>query len=268
MFEVLKIEYLKKIVFLFGEQRKFMPWLLLSFILGSLIDFVGIGIVGPFLTLILSPESLLQENAFLSRFDFMDLVTYSGILLIIIFALRAVASYFIYKFILGISYNRQIKLRSDLATAFLSQDFSNRLDKNSGYYQTAIVSLCSQYTHTAVNSLRLISELCTVIALIILLLIVDHKILFTILIILSIFFLIYIKVITSGFSLIGKRKIKGFNQINQTMTEIVKGLKEIKILNVGDYFAERVSAGATISANSEKDFICILFYLDTLLNLF
>ena len=55
----------------------------------------------------------------------MDLVTYSGILLIIIFALRAVASYFIYKFILGISYNRQIKLRSDLATAFLSQDFSN-----------------------------------------------------------------------------------------------------------------------------------------------
>ena len=36
------------------------------------------------------------------------------------------------------------------------------------------------------------------------------------------------------------------------MTEIVKGLKEIKILNVGDYFAERVSAGATISANSEK----------------
>ena len=51
MFEILNKGYIKKLLFLFGDQAKVVPLLLLSFLLASLIDFIGIGFVGPFLAL-------------------------------------------------------------------------------------------------------------------------------------------------------------------------------------------------------------------------
>ena len=41
--------------------------------------------------------------------------------------------------------------------------------------------------------------------------------------------------------------------MNQTIAEIVKGLKEIKILGLGILFANKVKQGADITAETEKN---------------
>ena len=252
MSEVLNIEYLKKVLYLFGRQKRYIPFLIASFAIGSIIDFIGIGFVGPFLALFIDPDSVIESNEFFERFTQEELILYAGIFLVAIFGLRVSVSYFIFRFILSVTFNRQIFLREELANAFFSQDFSNRLEKNSGYYQTAIVSLCTQYTNTSTNCLRLISECITLSVIIILLCFVDIQILITIFIILAFFLIAYFKLITSSISSAGKNKIIGLNKLNQSMSEIIKGLKEIKILNLGNFFANRIFQSATITAESEK----------------
>ena len=87
MFEILNKGYIKKLLFLFGDQAKFVPLLLLSFLLASLIDFIGIGFVGPFLALFLNPESLIDRFSFLEPFSASALLIYAGVFLIVIFVL-------------------------------------------------------------------------------------------------------------------------------------------------------------------------------------
>ena len=131
MFEVLNQSYIRKLLFLFGKQARFVPLLLISFLLASIIDFIGIGFIGPFLALFLDPQSLIARFSFLELFSTSELLTYAGIFLIVIFALRLLASYLIFKFILGVSFNRQKDLRAELAIAFFTQDYSARLSRNS-----------------------------------------------------------------------------------------------------------------------------------------
>lgn len=252
MYEVIRLSYIKKLLFLFGDQSRLVPLLLISFLVGSIIDFIGIGFIGPFLALFLDPQSVMERYDFLEGFSPSTLVSYAGILLIIIFGLRLIASYLIFKFILGVSFNRQKDLRSELAVAFFTQDYSARLGRNSGYYQTAIVALCSQYTNTAIFLLKLISELITTLAIIVLLCFVDITILISLMLVLGLFLLFYFKFVTNSFKLLGEKKLVGLNIMNQTMSEIVKGLKEIKILGLGMLFAEKVKEGATITAETEK----------------
>ena len=252
MFEILNKGYIKKLLFLFGDQAKVVPLLLLSFLLASLIDFIGIGFVGPFLALFLNPESLIDRFSFLEPFSASALLIYAGVFLIVIFALRLLASYLVFKFILGVSFNRQKNLRAELASAFFTQDYSTRLGRNSGYYQTAVVALCSQYTNTSIFLLKLISELITTIAIIILLCFVDFIMLISILFVLAIFLTIYFRIVTKSFKALGEQKVIGLNIMNQTIAEIVKGLKEIKILGLGILFANKVKQGADITAETEK----------------
>ena len=252
MFEVLNQSYIRKLLFLFGKQARFVPLLLISFLLASIIDFIGIGFIGPFLALFLDPQSLIARFSFLELFSTSELLTYAGIFLIVIFALRLLASYLIFKFILGVSFNRQKDLRAELAIAFFTQDYSARLSRNSGYYQTAIVALCSQYTNTSIFLLKLISEFITTLVIVTLLCLVDFVMLLSLLLILGIFLLVYFQIVTRSFKALGERKVVGLNIMNQTMGEIVKGLKEIKILNLGGLFADKIKEGARITAETEK----------------
>jgi len=115
MSEVLNIEYLKKVLYLFGRQKRYIPFLIASFAIGSIIDFIGIGFVGPFLALFIDPDSVIESNEFFKRFTQEELILYAGIFLIAIFGLRVSVSYFIFRFILSVTFNRQIFLREELA---------------------------------------------------------------------------------------------------------------------------------------------------------
>ena len=78
MFEILNKGYIKKLLFLFGDQAKLFLFCY-SFLLASLIDFIGIGFVGPFLALFLNPESLIDRFNFLEPFSASALLIYAGV---------------------------------------------------------------------------------------------------------------------------------------------------------------------------------------------
>ena len=50
-------KYLKEILFLIGEDRKKIPFMILIFWISSLLDLAGLGLISPYIALIVSPES-------------------------------------------------------------------------------------------------------------------------------------------------------------------------------------------------------------------
>ena len=56
------LQYLCEINFLIGENRKKIPGLILLFFLSSTLDLAGLGLIGPYISLILEPENLINGN--------------------------------------------------------------------------------------------------------------------------------------------------------------------------------------------------------------
>ena len=66
------IKYLQEIFYLLGDDRKKLPWLILLFISSSMLDLAGLGLIGPYVALVVNPESLVQGpvGQFLQRVGF------------------------------------------------------------------------------------------------------------------------------------------------------------------------------------------------------
>ena len=52
---------LKEISYLLGDKRRSLPWMIILFLIVSLIELVGLGLIAPYMLLILNPKSLDQS---------------------------------------------------------------------------------------------------------------------------------------------------------------------------------------------------------------
>ena len=49
-------QYLKEIFVLMGEDKKKLPWLLVLFFLVSFLDILGIGLIAPYVSMVMEPD--------------------------------------------------------------------------------------------------------------------------------------------------------------------------------------------------------------------
>ena len=93
------MEYIKKLFFLLREQKKKLPFLVFLFICLSVLELAGIGLIGPYVSIIVSPESL--EGSLGNIMNYLGLPTEReellfilGFILLGIFFLKAVSAIF------------------------------------------------------------------------------------------------------------------------------------------------------------------------------
>ena len=83
--------YIKEILFLIGNDKKYLPILVLVFLISSLLDIIGLGLIAPFISIIISPEEVLRSayfielNKIININETSSLVHFFGLALIIIF---------------------------------------------------------------------------------------------------------------------------------------------------------------------------------------
>tara|TARA_Y100001958_G_C21199513_1_gene526381 strand:+ start:557 stop:967 length:411 start_codon:yes stop_codon:yes gene_type:complete len=133
-------KYLQEIYYLLGDDRKKIPWLALLFISSSMLDVAGLGLIGPYIALVVSPESMIQGlvGQFLQwvglSLNTKDLLIAIGIGLMGIFLLKAITGIFITKVILQFSWNQQTKLRNYLMQSYMNLPYTDYLQRNSSDY--------------------------------------------------------------------------------------------------------------------------------------
>lgn len=258
-------QYFKEIIFLTGNDIKRVPYLLLIFIFASSLDIIGIGLVAPYISMIIEPERF-QHGPYLKYLIQLglpskteSLILAIGVILVVVFISKAIASLWINRLIVAFSYNKGITLRAMLIRAYQQMAYSDYLKRNSSESIYSIITLSSIFAQSTLQAaLRLLSEGVVALAIFILLFLKNSIaiLLFSALIIAValIYDFLFRKRLVSD----GKEVDVQSKKMVQSIYEAIEGLKEIRVLQKEEYFYNRIMetargvARASISSSTIK----------------
>jgi len=241
-------DYLKKILYLVGDDVRKIPWMILLFVCISIFEIASLGLIVPYVSLIVSPENVQDNYVYILISSIIDdrsiesLLIVFGCMLIVIFIVKATLSIIINKEILNFSNRKGAKLRRELLRSYQNMGYEEFLHRNSAEYIHSIQILATQFSqNTMVAVLRFFSEGIVVLAIIVFLAITDILALLVIASLLLIFIyfydFIFAERIKKNGAKINQYQIKTVRRVN----EAINGFKEIRVLGKEKYFYEKVT---------------------------
>ena len=257
-------DYLKKILYLVGDDVKKLPWMLMLFLSVSVFEIAGLGLVVPYISLIVSPDNFQDNLVYILISDMFDirsvgdLLIVFGCMLIAIFIFKATISIIINQKILNFSNRMGAKLRRELLKSYQKMNYQEFHQRNSSEYIHSIQALATQFSQNTMNSvLKLCSEGILIITIIVFLALTNIMALIIIVSLISTFIYFY--------DLVFAEKIKknGVN-INQfqiktvrAVNEAINGFKEIRVLGKEKYFYDQVSDMAKKYADTYTNWLVL-----------
>jgi ATP-binding cassette, subfamily B, bacterial PglK len=251
-----KLIYLKKILIILGDSKKKIPWMILLFLMLSLLDILGIGLIAPYMVMIINPDAFLASDigVFLSsnlNLKIPNLMLLAGGILILVFFIKTVVGIFVSYSILKFCTNQTYKIRSLLMKNYQSMDYEQFTRRNSSEYIHNIQIVADKFSVGVLQSiLRATSEVIVIIVILLFLAWNSIEIVILLFAILGSVVLVY--------DLVYGKKIKKYGVLsNKYSTHMVKGLnegisgfKEVRVLGKKDYFYQVVSSEAKNHAYS------------------
>lgn len=246
----MNFQYLKEIFFLIGSNKKKIPLMAALFLILSMLDLAGIGLIAPYVMLIANPGQFIQssfyerlQNLGLSL-DTPDLIFSLGLVLIFVFLTKGVAAILINYVLLRFCHGQSVALRALLMRAYQKLPYLDYVENNSSQYIHNINLADKFATGTLLAMLRILCDGIVVIAIVVFLGFTDISALIllgTLLITLSLFFDIFFKSKIKGYGIVANTSSI---QVLKSIQEAMTGLKEIRVLKKEDYFFGRMYQSA------------------------
>ena len=243
------MNYIKELLFLIGSKKRKLPIIFILFVCISFIDVAGIGLIGPYISLIIDDSSL--EGLFLDMVVFLglpiekkDLLISIGLILVAIFFLKAISVILMNRVIIGFGAGLQLSLRSSLMESYQKMSYSIYLTRNTAEFIYAINVLVGLAQAVVVSILKLISDLVLVIAVVTLLAFQNILALSMFLILLGGLVFIYDRVFQERLKEYGQFTNNSFESLLKNLNEGLEGFKEIRILGKEKFFHRKVVSAA------------------------
>jgi len=273
------MHYIREIIFLLDDDYRKLPGLVLIFILASMLDLAGLGLIGPYVSAVIEPENFLNSNisnTFVRlgfSADIKNILLLFGAVLIGIFLLKAIMAIFINWVILGFITKRDIKMRSYLMDTYQQLSYSEYINRNSSEYIHTINNRVGGYTGGVLQpALKIMSDGIIGIVVLGLLAWINGPALAILVLLLGVTATIYDLASRRKVKLYGEKVDSNVMQMLQGIQEGIEGLKEIRILGIESYFYNKVtnaaketgknSLNASLISTAPKyllEFILILF---------
>lgn len=251
--------FIIEILYLLGKDKKIVLKLLISFILLSIFELIGISLIVPYISIIanpslLNPIFLIKVQSLFHTKDINQLYLILGCILLLVFFLKSVSSILINKSILTFVEKKQLELRSKILTAYQNLDYTEYLNRNSSEYIQVIQSQVATFSNNVLlSSLKMLSEGILVSVILILLAISNGKVLLLLTIIFIFFIFFYDYFFKNKINYYGKQASVAGKKMIQGIQESLEGFKEIKILGKEKFFHEKMVNGAKeLSENGVK----------------
>ena len=237
---------IKKIFFLLGESKKKLPFIIFFFAIISALDLAGIGIIGPYLSFIMSetdiPTYLATTFEYFNLDNKKDQIIFLSSVVISIFLIKTILIILIQKVIITFSHSSRVSLQSKLMHSYQSIDYENYLDFNSSDFINRIYRMSEDFAIRVLTPLlKAVSDLMVIIAILIFLVATNFSAFLVLAILFSSIFFIY------DFFFKGLLKKSGDNANHysklafQKVYEAITGLKEIRVLGKEDFFYDKTA---------------------------
>ncbi|PSB21083.1 ABC transporter ATP-binding protein [filamentous cyanobacterium CCP1] len=240
------IKYLSKVLYALSGSRKHLFFLMLTFILTSVLEALGIGLIGPFITVASEPEYILQNewlNGIYSQLNIRSpeqFIALLGLAIAIVFVLKSLIYFLARTYIIKFSFDQKGRLCTRLLSAYLSAPYTFHTNKNTSTLINNIVVETNKFCNQCLlQLLQAISNLVVTIVLLILLL--RTSALFLGLLLLTFLPLVLI------FQFVGKRTRVWGKRTSESQKEIIKiinhslgGFKETRVIGCEPYFQKQM----------------------------
>jgi len=258
-------KFLSKFFYILADKKKNLFVLILLALLSSVLDAIGIGLVGPFIALASSTDFIYKnfwlnlaytQSGIQSENHFILL---AGLLIISIFCLKSFLSFHINHYIHKFSYKQEGELRSKLLHSYLVVPYTFHLNINSAVLIHNIIN----ETHIFCNQIMLPSlHFVTNVTIIffILLLLLKINLVATVAILgiqLAIFFVYYLA--KDKIVLWGQEKSMAQKEMIRIINHSLGGLKETRIVGCGDYFENQMHQQSRTFAHAASSFSVFKF---------
>ncbi|MEM9149509.1 MAG: ATP-binding cassette domain-containing protein [Cyanobacteria bacterium P01_F01_bin.3] len=235
-------QYLSKVLYVLSGKRRQLAVMLLVFVFVSILEALGIGLIGPFLSIVSDP-SIVKDKPLLgplvSAFGIesdRQIILVSAVAVLGMFCFKSLAYFLCKVYIYRFGYRQKQELEARLVHTYLHISYLFHLNRNSA---TLIKNLAFESIQFTVNCLIPLLEITAntlvVILLLCLLAITDLSLVLMALGVLLPIFLIFARV---------SRRIRGWGQIKsnsqagmiRSINHGLGGLKETKVLGCEEYF--------------------------------
>jgi len=244
--------YLRKILDLLGEDKKKIPFLMVFFLFVSLLDVLGIGLIGPYIGLLSSQEITVDIVNTVNEYVGLTLTHYELIMgvsvsIVVVFVIKAVSIVTLNYLILMFSVKQQVRLRSVLMCSYQNMPYERYVQGNSADYIHNAHLLVAQFTSGVVMSLlKMISDLIVVLAILMLLAITDLVALMVLVSLLVVFIWGYDNYFKDRLVHMGVASNEAASKIVQGINEGLEGIKEVRILGKERFFYDQVRGNSVV----------------------
>jgi len=254
--------HLKKIIFIFGGLNREVALLGAAFLVRSILDLIGLGVLGPFVALALDSEAFFNMEVMLwvgERWVLPDTET----LLIVIGS--GVAVLYIFKAAIAIAlqwvisrkiYNQQKRLRIRMLKAYLNAPFKVFLKKNSAEHVQSIIGNVTLYTdNTLIPLFHAASELIVFIVVFFFLAWVSLEGILLFIVLIGGTAWLYIFFFRRHIQAAGDKLPVEGAAIIKNVRHAVEGIREIRVLSAEKHFTEIFSRPVKVYAKAMADFV-------------
>ena len=239
-------KYIQEIFYLLGKRRTKLFVMLLLFLVSSLLDLVGLSLIGAYMSLLVEPENI--SSSYISEFlgnygvllNFQELILYVGLCLITIFFFKFLFSLFITATISRFSLNTIVFLRIRSVETIQKMPYLDLISRNSSEFIQAINAHVSEFTNVLRESLLLISNTVVSIAILTFLAFTSPYAMLVLVILLFLLYFGHSRLLASRLENYGKLSVKGGVLTTKAFIEGLKGMKDLTILGTGNLFKDRI----------------------------
>jgi ATP-binding cassette, subfamily B, bacterial PglK len=250
------LAYIREVIYLMGENGKRIPWLLILFLISSLLDLIGLGIIGPYLVFVTTPNAMMDGmiGQWLSLVGVSniksDTLVIISIVLVALFFTKMVAALYINWRILVYSRKCRVDLQGNLMQAYQRQPYVEYIQRNSAEYLKNIHDATGQYVSAVQTLLRILSDGLVSLMIVSYLAYTNIEILAGISLLLGTFLYVYLRMFRRKSRRYGELTTQAVHQIVQSIHEGMTGFKELRILGKESYFYATLIDGARRMSDS------------------
>ncbi len=225
-----------------GKQKRNLAGMAVLILINSGVSLLGVGVLSPFITAVMNPDELLENEIIRYFYDFFgmknstQLVTLISILIMLVYIFKNAFIIFMNNMQYRFSYYGKRDMQNRLMKYYISKDYTFFLNHNSAELMRDINTDPEMFYAAVLNMLQLASELCVCAIIVIYLMIKDPVLTCGVAFAMVIMVFFFMKKLRRILARFGDERRKYSANIIQCMQQAFGGIKEIKIANREAYF--------------------------------
>lgn len=236
-------KYLHECTTILGDGRRKIPFIVCMFLLASMFEMLGIGLIPMFLAVATAPKTLtaLQLPKCLSELLFQistkELLVWIGGAIVLVFIIKALFSLLVQHTIFHFGYTQQKKLQQRLLHVYQCLPYEFHLHRNSASIIHLVSAVARDFTSSTLNNgLRLIAEGIVALAILTMLTFRAPLAVVAIAVLLGFVWITYDLFVRRRFMELGRRVDRASAALIKTLNHAMDGFKEIRVLGSENYY--------------------------------